>query len=124
MQARWTYALATVGMAALLAGCSEALPLSQLPDLAKLPEKVLNKDEQKGKVSEMIEKKRVVNLVTLIQLRLAARRYYDFGDVAQLIRVHRLDEAYLKKLHPSVHRDFIECLEEKRREDEYEAREG
>ena len=30
---------------------------------------------------------------------------------------------YDEKLHPSVHQDFIECLEEKRREDEYEARE-
>jgi hypothetical protein len=57
MQARWTHALAPIGMAALLAGCSDALPLSQLPDLAKVPEKVLNKDEQKGKVSEMIEKR-------------------------------------------------------------------
>jgi hypothetical protein len=57
MQARWIYALAPIALAALLAGCSEALPLSQLPDLAKLPEKVLNKDEQKGKVSEMIEKR-------------------------------------------------------------------
>jgi hypothetical protein len=26
-------------------------------------------------------------------------------------------------LHPSVRADFIECLEEKRREEEYEARE-
>jgi len=35
-------------------GC---LALSQLPDLAKLPEKVLNRDEQSGKVNEMIEKR-------------------------------------------------------------------
>jgi hypothetical protein len=55
MRARWTYALALIGATAHLAGCSDALPLSQLPDLAKLPQKVLNNDEQKGKVNEMIE---------------------------------------------------------------------
>jgi hypothetical protein len=57
MQARSIYALAFIGMAMHLAGCSETMPLSQLPDLAKLPQKVLNKDEQKGKVNEMSEKR-------------------------------------------------------------------
>jgi hypothetical protein len=74
--------------------------------------------------SEEVEKVRVVTLPQLIQLKLAARRYYDFGDVVFLIRVKNLDESFLKQLHPSVHQDFIECLEEKRREDEYETREG
>jgi hypothetical protein len=73
--------------------------------------------------SQEIENLQVVTLPQLVQLKLAARRYYDFGDVVFLIRVHNLDESFLKKLHPSVHKDFIECLEEKRREDEYEARE-
>jgi hypothetical protein len=73
--------------------------------------------------SEEIEDVKVVTLPQLIQLKLAARRYYDFGDVVFLIRVHNLDESFMEKLHPSVHRDFIECLEEKRREEEYEARE-
>ncbi len=73
-------------------------------------------------VNEVIEQKRVVNLPTLIELKLAARRHRDFGDVVELIRVHDLDESFQAKLHPSVHRDFIECLEEKRRDDEYEAR--
>ncbi len=57
MQARWIYVLALIGMTAHLGGCSESMPLSQLPDLAKLPQKVLNKDEQKGKVNEMIERR-------------------------------------------------------------------
>jgi hypothetical protein len=74
--------------------------------------------------SEEIEKTQVVTLPQLIQLKLAARRYYDFGDVVFLITVHNLDESFLPQLHPSVHQDFIECLEEKRREDEYKAREG
>jgi hypothetical protein len=47
---------AAVWAAALLGGCSETLPLAQLPDFAKLPQKVLSKDEQQGKVNEMIDK--------------------------------------------------------------------
>ena len=76
------------------------------------------------KVSEVIEKARVVNLATLVELKLAARRHRDFGDVVELIRFNDLDESFADRLHPSVRRDYIECLEEKRREDEYEAREG
>jgi hypothetical protein len=73
-------------------------------------------------VSEVIEKIRVVDLATLIQLKLAARRHQDFADVVNLIRVQNLDESFRAKLHPAVHRDYIECLEERRREEEYEAR--
>jgi hypothetical protein len=76
-----------------------------------------------SEVSETIHNIRVIDLKTLIQLKLAARRHKDFGDVVSLIRVHGLDESFLPGLHPSLHRDFLECLEEKRREDEYEARE-
>jgi hypothetical protein len=72
--------------------------------------------------SEEIDNMRVLTLPQLIQFKLAARRYYDFGDVVLLIRTHDLDESFLDKLHPSVHQDFIECLEEKRREDDYDAR--
>jgi hypothetical protein len=71
-------------------------------------------------VAEVIDNRRVVNLPTLVQLKLAARRYQDFADVVNLIRVHNLDEGFLAQLHPAVHSDFVECLEEKRREDEYE----
>jgi hypothetical protein len=74
-------------------------------------------------VSEEIDKIRVVTLPQLIQLKLAARRHYDFGDVVFLIRVHNLDESFMPQIHRAVHKDFIECLEEKRREDEYLARE-
>jgi hypothetical protein len=73
-------------------------------------------------VRENIQNMQVVNLHTLIQLKLAARRHKDFGDVVELIRANHLDESFLHKLHPSVQQDFTECLEEKRREDEYEAR--
>jgi hypothetical protein len=77
-----------------------------------------------AEASEEIRQVRVLTLPQLVQLKLAAGRYYDFGDVVFLIRVHNLDESFLAKLHPAVHGDFIECLEEKRREDEYIAREG
>ncbi len=73
-------------------------------------------------VSETINKLRVIDLKTLVQLKLAARRYRDLGDVVELIRFNNLDESFADRLHPSVRRDYIECLEEKRREDEYEAR--
>lgn len=63
-----------------------------------------------------------INLVTLVQLKLAVRRYQDFADVSHLIRANSLDESFLDRLHPSVRQDFIECLEENRREEEYEAR--
>jgi hypothetical protein len=73
-------------------------------------------------VRERIENIEVVNLPTLIELKLAARRYQDFADVVSLIRVHQLDESFADRLHPTVRSDYIECLEEKRREEEYEAR--
>ena len=62
--------------------------------------------------------------MTLIQLKLAARRHRDFGDVVELIRIHSLGESFARRLHTSVRGDYIECLEEKRRDDEYQAREG
>jgi len=74
-------------------------------------------------VAEPVRNVQIVDLPTLIQLKLAARRHQDFADVVNLIKHNELDESFQDKLHKSLHRDFIECLEEKRREDEYEARE-
>jgi hypothetical protein len=73
-------------------------------------------------VGRIVEKKHVVDLVTLVQLKLAARRWRDFADVVALIRANDLDDSLAQRLHPSVRGDYIECLEEKRREDEYDAR--
>lgn len=73
-------------------------------------------------VRERIKNIFYVDLKTLIQLKLAARRYQDFADVVHLIDAHDLDESFVNKLHSSLRQDFIECLEEKRREDEYQAR--
>jgi hypothetical protein len=52
---RCVVALASVA-AAIVGGCSETLSLGQLPDVTKLPDKVLSKDEQQGKVNDMIAK--------------------------------------------------------------------
>jgi hypothetical protein len=73
-------------------------------------------------VRTTIEGWEVINLAVLIELKLAARRHQDFADVISLIRAHELDESFLNRLHPSMRSDYIECLEEKRREDEYQAR--
>lgn len=49
--------MAVVALAMVaLGGCSETMSLTQLPDVTKLPQKLLSKDEQQGKVNEMIAK--------------------------------------------------------------------
>ena len=73
-------------------------------------------------VSQPMDNVRVVNLPTLVQLKLAAGRYQDFADVVSLIRANGLDDSFMQSLHPSLRPDFSECLEEMRREDRYEAR--
>src|ERR1051326_4544745 len=42
-------------------------------------------------VSQVMEDKCVVNLPTLVQLKLAARRHKDFGDVVGLIQANEMD---------------------------------
>ena len=74
--------------------------------------------------SEVVHNIRVLRLTTLVELKLAAHRHRDFGDVVELIRFNDLDETFADRLHASLRRDYVECLEEKRREEEYEAREG
>jgi hypothetical protein len=39
-----------------LAGCSDTLSLARLPDLSRLPSKLLSKEEQSKSMSQMIEK--------------------------------------------------------------------
>lgn len=73
-------------------------------------------------VSEVIDDLRVIDLKTLIELKLAAHRYQDFADVVNLIRANGLDDSFADRLHPAVRSDFIECLKEMHREDEYERR--
>lgn len=73
-------------------------------------------------MAEETDNLRVIDLPSLVQLTLAARCYQDFADVLSLIGDNGLDEAFAERLHPSVRADYLLCLDEKRREDEYEAR--
>jgi hypothetical protein len=73
-------------------------------------------------VCQVIDRICVLDLGSLVELKLAARRYQDFADVVNLIRFNNLDESFAAQLHPSVRGDYVECLEEKRREDKYDAR--
>jgi hypothetical protein len=72
-------------------------------------------------VNQEIDGRYVIKLVNLIELKLAAGRYQGFADVVALVRENNLDESFARQLHSQVRSDYIECLEEKRREDEYEA---
>jgi type IV pilus biogenesis protein CpaD/CtpE len=45
-----------VAAAGLAAGCSETLPLASLPDITKLPSKLLTKEDQDKAMNTMIEK--------------------------------------------------------------------
>lgn len=60
MVAGWKLAFGLVVAGAVagsaLSGCSETLPLANLPDITKLPENVLNKDQQQKVMNQMIEK--------------------------------------------------------------------
>jgi hypothetical protein len=62
------------------------------------------------------------DLAALIQRKLAVRRHQNSADVVNLIRANSLDESFQSRLHPSVHHLFMECLDEKRRDDQWEER--
>jgi hypothetical protein len=71
MSARWRLGLALIAAGALagtLLGCSETLPLANLPDITKLPEKVLSKDEQQKAMNQMIEKGQTSQAETVKQI--------------------------------------------------------
>lgn len=60
MAASWKLAVGLIvgGISAgtILGGCSETMPLINLPDITKLPENVLSKDQQQKAMNQMIEK--------------------------------------------------------------------
>jgi hypothetical protein len=61
---------------------------------------------------------------TLVCLKLAAGQFYDLADVVSLIAALKLDESFAERLHPSLRRAFIGCLEELKRDEEFDARIG
>lgn len=73
---------------------------------------------------EMIGDLKVVGLLPLVELKLAAGRFNDFADIVFLIREHCLNESFAVALHPSLRPSFESCLAEHRRELEFIARNG
>ena len=56
MACRLKCVVALLGVAALAGGCAETASLTRLPDLGAAPPRVMSKDEQQGKVNDMLEK--------------------------------------------------------------------
>lgn len=63
---------------------------------------------------------RIPELYKLIEFKLASglwgNRPHDHGDVFNLIKLNNLSEAFLEKLHPSLHTKFLELLDMSRKE--------
>jgi hypothetical protein len=55
-RSRFGSTIALMAAAAFLCGCSETLPLASLPNITKLPEKLLSKEDQQKAMNQMIEK--------------------------------------------------------------------
>jgi hypothetical protein len=62
------------------------------------------------------------SLVAKIEQKISRRRHQDLADVVDLIRAHRLDRAFLKRLRPCYRRQFTSCLDEIKRDEEWERR--
>jgi hypothetical protein len=62
-------------------------------------------------------------LPAMIDLKLRKGWFRELADVVKLIAAFDLDESFLIQLPAERHPKFLELLEEKRRTDEWEARE-
>jgi hypothetical protein len=49
---------ALIASACVVTACSSQQPYQQLPDVARLPERLLNKDEQQARIVDMTAKQR------------------------------------------------------------------
>lgn len=63
----------------------------------------------------------MVSLARLIELKLVTWRLKDWADVIELIRLHRLDEAFVDQLAAVTRVPFVECIDQMREEDKYNA---
>lgn len=61
----------------------------------------------------------VPSLARLIELKLVTWRYKDWGDVIELIRIHKLDESFADQLDPVVRSAYVQCFDQKLEEDRY-----
>jgi hypothetical protein len=64
------------------------------------------------------------DLIPLVQAKIARGRHQDLADVVRLIEAHDLDESFAKDLPERLRGEYVGCVEERRREDEYLARNG
>jgi hypothetical protein len=72
----------------------------------------------------VLDEIKVAELHALIEMKLAAGRHQDLGDVVSLIGSQNLDASYAARLHRSLRASFAECIEETRREEEFLRRNG
>jgi hypothetical protein len=70
--------------------------------------------------AEIVRDTPVPSLARLVELKLVTWRYKDWGDVVELIRVHRLDESFADRLHPVARSAYLQCYDQKVEEDRYD----
>ncbi len=70
----------------------------------------------------ILDIRRSIDLVSLISMRLARGRQQDLADVIVLIRHDNLDESFAEHLDSALRDDYIHCLDERRIEEENDAR--
>ncbi len=66
---------------------------------------------------------RTVSLPRLIELKLVTWRLKDWGDVVELIRHHRLDEAFAEQMNALVRSAYLQCWDNAN-DPEYEGPQG
>lgn len=69
--------------------------------------------------AELVRDTPVPNLARLIELKLVTWRYKDWGDVVELIRIHRLDESFADRVDPIARSAYLQCYDQKVEEDRY-----
>ena len=76
-----------------------------------------------AEVSVRIDQVNVADYACLIQINLAARGAQALADAVEVVKLYRLDDSFAEQLHASLRPGFMKCLDEVRREDEFNARE-
>jgi hypothetical protein len=86
-----------------------------------------NSDKQKAicfpdpSEAKTIQGTPVPSLTRLIELKLVTWRLRDWADVIELIRVNALNESFAEQLHPIARQPYLECFDQMKEEDKYNA---
>jgi hypothetical protein len=70
--------------------------------------------------AQLIADTPVPSLARLIELKLVTWRYKDWGDVVELIRLHKLDESFADQIHPITRSAYLQCYDQMIEEDRYD----